>query len=225
LRLYRDYENWYCVQVNVYRAPHFAFGLWLACCAVSAQTIPSLGIYVDFEGRTSEASVAAMKGEITRILGGSFQVNWRWLKENAGTETFGEVAVLTFAGDCRAGGKAAPPSETTVILASTPVVDGKVLPVSRVECDEIKRSVGAAANNPGDGILGRAFGKVAAHELYHILENTTSHSVHGLAKAIFTPFDLVFRTMAIEPDRPERLKQARRPGMGGFGFESGYLRK
>jgi hypothetical protein len=42
-----------------------------------------------------------------------------------------------------------------------------------------------------DRVLGRALGRVLAHELYHILSGTKRHSARGLAKASFAVDELI----------------------------------
>jgi hypothetical protein len=44
---------------------------------------------------------------------------------------------------------------------------------------------------PPGPALGRALGRVAAHELYHVLGNTQSHGEAGLAKPSFGTVDLL----------------------------------
>ena len=57
--------------------------------------------------------------------------------------------------------------------AFTHVSDGNVLPFSEVECDKIASSIRPEMSksqwHDRDSVLGRAMGRVLAHELYHML--------------------------------------------------------
>jgi hypothetical protein len=83
----------------------------------------------------------------------------------------------------------------TDALGSTQVAQGRVLPFSEVECDQIRKAL--AYMHPGSNqlerqnALGLALGRVVAHELYHVLTRTTSHATAGLAKASQSLRDLV----------------------------------
>ena len=55
---------------------------------------------------------------------------------------------------------------------------------------------------------GRALGRVVAHELYHILANTTDHSRHGLAKALLTVSELVLDPCRFGSHEIERIRKA-----------------
>lgn len=80
-----------------------------------------------------------------------------------------------------------PASREILVLGSTAVQDGQVLPYGQVFCDALRRVLPVAEfdidRTRGDAILGRAAGRVLAHELYHILKQTTHHPATGIAKA------------------------------------------
>jgi hypothetical protein len=61
-------------------------------------------------------------------------------------------------------------------LGRAPMVDGKIIPVLEVFKDPVARLSGA--NDLGT--LGRALGRVAAHELLHYLLQQSGHNVTGL---------------------------------------------
>jgi hypothetical protein len=52
----------------------------------------------------------------------------------------------------------------------------------------------------------RALGRVIAHEIYHILAQTTEHDESGVAKAAFSLEDLMVDGFAFNPAGLQRLK-------------------
>ena len=87
-------------------------------------------------------------------------------------------------------------------LASTAVADGYVLPFSWVDCAALNRLVGPVIGDEPDAlrdyVYGRALGRLLAHELYHVLMQTTSHAQAGIAKAQFTAAELLGESFRFE---------------------------
>ena len=162
---------------------------------------PSVAIFMDFDSQPGVASVAVMEKEVDALLKPSgVTLNWRLAGENDGTEAFSGLVVLKFKGRCRVEGWAQPGNDfgtlgETDTLGSTQVAQGRVLPFSEVECDQIRKAL--AYMHPGSNqlerqnALGLALGRVVAHELYHMLTRTTTHATAGLAKASQSLRDLV----------------------------------
>ncbi len=185
--------------------------LFLAPCAAlfalltSAQTTdkpvrPLIGVYMHFDHVPEGVSIETMKRAAENLLKpAGIRLAWRLTSENHGSEPFSALAVLKFQGRCQAQGLLPDshfgmPGETNT-LAFTKVSGGRVLPYTRVECDEVRKAL--AYVTPGLGAfqlqqaLGRALGRVVAHELYHILAQTASHATEGLAKTSQFLRDLV----------------------------------
>ncbi len=184
--------------------------LILAPCALlallsSAQTLdpsvpPLIGVYMDFDHVPETVSFEAMKRAVESILKPSgIQLAWRFTSANRGTETFANFAVLKFHGQCRADAPRSPSDFGTLgetrTLASTSVSAGRVLPFSKVECDQVRKALNFVRPGSGalqrDQALGLALGRVVAHELYHILARTVSHASEGLAQRSQLLRDLV----------------------------------
>jgi hypothetical protein len=94
-------------------------------------------------------------------------------------------------------------------------VEGKVLPIADLRCDALRklidRDLQAAPAAGRDQLLGRALGRVLAHELYHVLLRTRAHAREGLARPAQSSADLLApRNSFAEPD--QRLLEA---GDGG----------
>ena len=117
-----------------------------------------------------------MKRELESIMqeaGLSFDYKLR--SELNGYDAPADIIAVKFHGRCR--------METLPALfdergpfAITRVTDGAVLPYSEVACDRVRVSVRSAMTGgdfeQGDVLLGRALGRVLAHEIYHIVTKT-----------------------------------------------------
>ncbi len=149
---------------------------------------------MQFDGRQSDQSLLAMKREFQSILKPlHLRFNWRMLGDGSETESFPNLVVVKFKGWCGMDGRLSSlPAAGS--LAFTHSANDKVLPFIDVECDRIRTMVGAtlrvADNSRREYILGRALGRVLAHEFRHVFERTKEHG-QGLMKASFSAEDLV----------------------------------
>src|SRR5436309_9409412 len=64
------------------------------------QSVPAVGVFLDFDSVPGAASVEVMKKEVDSLLKG-VSLNWRMLKENHGDELFSGLVVLKFKGTCK----------------------------------------------------------------------------------------------------------------------------
>jgi hypothetical protein len=161
--------------------------LLVVCVSVcgNAQT-HTLALYAGpARGLDAEAS-QFMRSELQQVLSpAGIEVVWKSLAARKAGENFDLVAVVAFDGSC-AGGEAVP-TPSSASLADTSIADGHVLPFFRIDCT---RLVGILGPRVGQEILGRALGRLAAHEIYHIVAQTTEHQETGIAKAAFSIRDL-----------------------------------
>ncbi len=178
--------------------------VWLLALSVApawAERV-QVGVYLDFEQSPSLIAADAMRAEATgdlRQLG--FEIVWRLVSENRGTEAFENLVVVRMSGMCACGGFLQQTREI-LILGSTAVTDGRVLPYSQVRCDDLRRvlpNVEFSSDRPhANAALGRAMGRVLAHELYHVLKGTTHHAATGIAKAVQSTDDLTSDEFSFE---------------------------
>ena len=191
----------------------------IALCGVSrAQQItpPAITVYTQFEQPYSPVSMDDMKQEmetIMRSLGLDF--DWRDLDGHAASEVSAELVVVTFKGACRVENEWSRSRPESGALGWTHMSDGVVLPFSEVDCDKIRRFIAAETRSltedRRESVYGRAVGRVLAHEFYHVFTNTPRHASWGVAKACYTPHDLVedrfeFREMDTKALRSGKLK-------------------
>lgn len=174
-----------------------ALGLVFLCCRLLAASEPagSVGVYLEFENPPAPAAVAEMKRETERLMKAvSLDFHWRMLADNQGREAFHELVVLKFRGTC---GPTPPvmdelePFGQVVPLASTLVLQKRVLPFSDVECDQIRRVLPASGVAGSSLSLGVAMGRVVAHEMYHIFTNTLRHASRGVSRSTHSWRDLI----------------------------------
>jgi hypothetical protein len=163
-----------------------------------AAAAPSLAIYVDFESQPASSAFRLMRAEVERLIKpAGVEVNWRKLADNRGLEAFGRVVVLRFKGSCGTAAQSVEPAGGSSVLALSKVLKGRVLPFGEIECDQVRNALSYL--NPEAGIverqmaLGLALGRVVAHELYHMLAQTTTHAKSGLARASQSLPDLISR--------------------------------
>ena len=172
-----------------------------------------VGIFVQFDTEPAPASIAAMKAEVGRLMEHSgVRLDWRSTAAANGREPFRELMVVRFKGRCVLD--PAPDdfgsAGETVTLATTRVENHGVLPFSEVECDQVRKVLTYSNETHRAVTLGRALGRVVAHEMYHVLARTTGHTRRGVARATQSwnelgarhaaPLDLSFRTAGAEPD-------------------------
>jgi hypothetical protein len=93
---------------------------------------------------------------------------------------------------------------------------GVVLPFSNLACDNIRGAVESTlvAGNPipRNYLLGRAMGRVLAHELYHIMADTAEHGQDGVAQAALSARELTSGLMEFQPPDVQAIQSGLRPG-------------
>jgi hypothetical protein len=156
-----------------------AFFLAALIPAMAGEPSDSLGIYFEFAHKPHKRTIKQLQEEVQSHLPANLTVSWRALQDNRGAEGFGRHVVIRFKGTCAARpfDNELAPLRPVLRLASTTVSEGRVLPYSVVDCDQVRRSLGRRVAD-----VGRALGIVVAHELTHILENTLQHAKAGFMR-------------------------------------------
>ncbi len=168
-------------------------------CAVALCTAPSLfsqptspvTAVVLPDGRYSKVAVQEMGREAAHILKRS-GVSLRWRVGLPPLAVSGILVVVKLVGHCDMDGSPA-------FLGSGPLgwaheVNGMMLPFSDLACDNLRGAVQAAIVDGnqirGNALLGRAMGRVLAHELYHIVADNSAHGKGGVGQASLSPREL-----------------------------------
>jgi len=171
-------------------------------CAIGAADEPgklsgSLVVSLTHERALPAGVLQSMEREVEGALAPSgVEIAWQ---DGLRPEVYERLAVIHLRGDCRAD--ALIPGSIRLFrsgaeaLGQTQVVDGKILPIADVQCDAVRkfidRDLQAAPAASRDELLGRALGRVTAHELYHILLRARSHGRDGLARPAQTSAELL----------------------------------
>jgi hypothetical protein len=179
------------------RASFCAIG-WIIFAAASlpgqVRTPVPVTVLYRFEHFHSRIAFQEMQRELeTALKPLGYAPEWRGVAETPTKSNVEKLVMVDFRGRCLAEA-ADLPARTTSILARTQISDGTVLPFSEVECDQVRASLhpaGGTRTQRSDVALGRALGKVLAHELYHVLMRTTTHAMDGIAKKSLSQADLV----------------------------------
>ena len=146
----------------------------------------TLAVYADAALGLHAESQAAMRGELKRLLApAGLDLVWKSNLERRAGESFELVVVATFDGTCSPGSPALPIAPAS--LGDTSITNGRILPFLRVDCRRVVQMLGPHAE---PAAVGKALGRVMAHEIYHIIANTTDHHDTGVAKPVFSSRDL-----------------------------------
>jgi hypothetical protein len=176
-----------------------------------AHAAPAVTLVLQFDAAYSTQSIAAMKREVASIVGESgMKVDWRFLSEVHSSDSFESLVVVRFRGACVMQPRDYMRDERGY-YAFTYVSDGDVLPFSEVECDKvansIRREMSPSQWRHRDSVLGRALGRVLAHELFHMLAKSQHHSRDGVTKSSLSPAQLVADRLLMNRADLEILKK------------------
>jgi hypothetical protein len=127
--------------------------------------------------------------------------------------TFNDLVVMTFNGSCSFD-PAPPIYDEMGPLAITRTANGEVQPFGEVNCDRVVNSVRSAMLGQdyprADMLIGRALGRVVAHELVHMLTKSGHHAREGVEKAALSGRQLIAASLPLSAMDVDRLIQERR---------------
>ena len=175
--------------------PVFCALFALVALSSTAFATARVTLVLQFDAQHSESSVSAMQQELQSLMRDSgVELSWRRAGELSASDSFPSVVVITFHGSCEMNTLAPPLPSQAVALGYSHVSGGEVIPFAEVECDHVRsslRSAHAEFGRDGDVLLGRALGRVLAHELHHIIDGTRAHGQHGISRKSLSPRDLI----------------------------------
>lgn len=152
-------------------------------------------VVLDAEKPLPSEALETLKSEMSRLFAPS-GVRLQWAERRQaglGFEAPG-IVVVKLRGNCRIPDLPMPPDERGP-LAWTHITDSSILPYSEVSCEKVTRAARSALLQGGgatrDALMGRALGRVVAHELLHMLLKRKGHEVRGIFRRRLTPRDLV----------------------------------
>ncbi|HYZ85793.1 MAG TPA: hypothetical protein VE621_15390 [Bryobacteraceae bacterium] len=196
----------------------FAFALALLSLAtrveasgtVPAKTSGPVTILLQFDQEHNDMSLEEMKRELTAIMKeAGLKFEFRMLQDVTTGDSFNDLVVVKFRGKCRMDVVPQLLDERGP-LAFTHSADGRILPFSEVECDRIRLSISSAMygadRKKADLLLGRALGRVVAHEIYHIVGNTKKHGHNGVAKTSLSATQLISDKLVLHEHDVDRIQ-------------------
>ena len=183
-----------------------------SCFLLASHAGASTGItlLLQFDNKHSDLSVQEMKREISAIMKNTGLVlDFRSLSDFNPNEAVSDLVVVKFRGSCQM--EPAPMLyDERGPLAFTHSTDGAVLPFSEVECDRVRHSVESAMwggdRARADVLLGRALGRVLAHELVHIVAKSGKHGTKGVAKTSLSGGQLIADRLELDTHDIARLR-------------------
>ena len=183
--------------------------LSLASAAIAAGA--ELAVVIDFDSQPSGKSLQQMKRETEEIFKtAGVHIEWR-ARDAVRGESYENLVMVHFKGKC--------------VLEPVPILydergpyafvynsDGDVLPFTEVECQPVTASVQSAMDGNDfarpDYLLGRALGRVLAHELVHILTKSATHGQSGVTQPALSGRDLIGAPLRLTQADVERLRIA-----------------
>jgi hypothetical protein len=174
-------------------------------------------VVLDFQEPYSSDALAQMKREMQGLLkDAGVSLDWKTLQEAVGNDD-GDMVVVRFNGKCILKPLSYLYYDERGPLAHTYSSDGKVLPFSEVSCDHVAASVRSALFGGdyahADLLLGRALGRVVAHELMHVLTRSGEHEREGVCSEALSGKQLISETLPFCPQEVKRMQTERRPGL------------
>ena len=171
----------------------------------------TLTMILDFETPYSRPAIAGMKHELERVMRDSgYTFDWRVRGEVAG-DSFSNLIALRFKGKCVMG----PPGylyDERGPLAFTYTTDGVIQPFADVDCDKVASTIRSALwggdYQHADELLGRALGRVVAHELVHMLARSDKHGRDGIARESLSARRLIAPELKLSAADLKRILRA-----------------
>jgi hypothetical protein len=150
---------------------------------VTAAGAASLTVVLDFEKPLSAQSQGEMKSEFENILKPSgLAIDYKTRREAELVESE-NLVLIRFTGHCAFQPTSAVPERGA--LGFSYIVDGGVQPFGEIDCDRVAGVLNSAisANDylRSDQLLGRALGRILAHEVVHMLSSSAAHAHDGVA--------------------------------------------
>ena len=192
-------------------SPVLLLALSLATFAERPSGPPALTIVLEFQGAHSNRTVSEMRREFETVMQATgLRFEWR-MREDVAEQTFDNIVLVRFKGSC-----VLPPvgylHEDRGPLAFTYSNGDTLLPFSQVMCDRVTSSVRSAMfggdfERP-DLLLGRALGRVVAHEIVHILTHSGAHGKTGIEKTALSGNLLIAPRLRLSEADLVRVKAA-----------------
>lgn len=170
-------------------------------------------VLVQFDEPHSAPVYDAMRMEVDQIYEETaVDVEWRSYRTGETTPVMMRAIVVRMRGECQTNGLYGMETvESESALGFTHSVDGHLLPFVEVLCDKVRAlTMCRRVHEPREPalILGRALGRVLAHEMFHVLAETSSHAEEGLLRRNLSGFELTSHYLGLDRKSVKKLASA-----------------
>jgi hypothetical protein len=188
----------------------------VAICALALAATASraraegVTIVLEFQGPQNDYSIAEMKREFTGIMRDSSLTFDFKSRAEADHLSVSNLVVVRFKGTCVL--KPIPYLyDERGPLAFTYSTEGEIQPFTEVKCDQVTRAVRSAMSGSdfahADLLMGRALGRVLAHEVVHILSKSGAHGHDGVTRTALSGSQLIAPELRLEPEDVDRIRR------------------
>ncbi len=163
--------------------------LALLCALVGVSFGAPVALIVDAPAPLPPAVASAFHQEVDLVFRETgYNFSWVNRAEMKPEDSFPDLVVLRLKSECRLDARSSSgPSGKPLALAWAHRSGDEVLPFIEVDCGRVRNMLRVLAHGEPVGVqqemMGRALGRVVAHELYHVLTGNSNHSHAGIAQA------------------------------------------
>jgi len=163
--------------------------LALLCALVGVSFGAPVALIIDAPSPLSPEVASAFYQEVDLVFRETgYSFSWKNRAEMKPEDSFPDLVVLRLKSECRLDAPiTSAPQGKVQALAWAHRSGDDVLPFVEVDCGRVRNMLRVLGHGQPAGvqheIMGRALGRVVAHELYHVLTGITEHSHAGIAQA------------------------------------------
>ncbi len=188
----------------------------VAIVAVAGLAIPAstsrLTVVMDFKGPWSPPAAREMQKESARILSpAGLSIDWKMRGEAISGGADANFVVMTFHGSCQFDSEP-PVYDELGPYASIRETNGEVQPFGDVDCTRVVSSARYAMSGSDfdrqNYLVGRALGRVVAHELVHMVTRSEDHAHGGVQKAALSGRELIGAPLPLELAEVSQIRRA-----------------
>ncbi len=179
--------------------------LALLCALVGVTFAAPVALIVDAPVPLPPAVASAFHEEVDLVFRDTgYQFSWVNRAEMRPEDSFPDLVMVRLKSECRLDGRhPGAPSGKPMALAWAHRSGDEVLPFIEVDCARVRNMLRVLAHGEPAGVqqemMGRALGRVVAHELYHVLTGNSSHSHAGIAQASLSAMHLAGPALEFTP--------------------------
>lgn len=191
--------------------------MWIKFVLLSALSVCALAspiaLIIDAPSPMPREVSSSFRQEIDQVFGETgYRFTWIDRAKMRPEDSFPDLVVVRFQSECRMDTPA--PRVTgggPQALAWTHRTGQEMLPFMEVDCARVRNMLRVVAHGESltvrQEMIGRALGRVVAHELYHVLTGSPAHASAGIAQATLSPAQLITPALGFTPREVTLLSQ------------------